>query len=86
MTNEFRGEFGDIHRARVAGTFDSTDIPSPIDAAAAMTMPVLLIHGKRDFTVPVGHSTWSSPAVMGNSRYCRVQSGKPALIHCDVTV
>lgn len=50
------GEFGDIHRARVAGGFGATDIPAPIDLAPKMTVPVLLIHGKRDFTVPVGHT------------------------------
>jgi dipeptidyl aminopeptidase/acylaminoacyl peptidase len=51
-----RGEFGDIHRARVAGGFGEVDIPSPIEAAGTMTVPVLLIHGRRDFTVPLSHT------------------------------
>ena len=50
------GEFGDIHRDRVAGALDPAEIPSPVGAAGHMTVPVLLIHGRRDFTVPVGHT------------------------------
>lgn len=51
-----RGEFGDIHRARVSGAYESIDIPSPLEAAAKIAAPVLLIHGRRDFTVPVVHT------------------------------
>jgi len=49
-------EFGEINRLRVAGDLDPAAIPSPVDLADRIAAPVLLIHGRRDFTVPMSHS------------------------------
>ena len=49
-------EFGDVNHNRVVGSMESAGVPSPVNLAAEITVPVLLIHGRRDYTVPMVHS------------------------------
>jgi dipeptidyl aminopeptidase/acylaminoacyl peptidase len=56
MRDRDHSEFGDINHRRVMGTMDSAGVPSPVDLAPEIAVPVLLVHGRRDFTVPVAHT------------------------------
>lgn len=56
MKDRDHTEFGDVNHSRVVGNMESVGVPSPVDRASRITVPVLLIHGRRDFTVPVGHT------------------------------
>jgi len=49
-------EFGDVNRDRIIGTQSGESLRSPLDQADNFTVPVLLIHGRQDYTVPVSHS------------------------------
>ena len=55
LSDREHAEFAGIDRDRVVG--DSGVMPgqSPVDYAARFPVPVLIVHGKLDFTVPVGH-------------------------------
>jgi dipeptidyl aminopeptidase/acylaminoacyl peptidase len=49
-------EFGWLNRDRMVGEQGVRPRQSPIDLAADVTLPVLLMHGREDYTVPVRHS------------------------------
>jgi dipeptidyl aminopeptidase/acylaminoacyl peptidase len=53
---QFFTEFGDINRDRIIGIGSGESLRSPLDLADTLTVPVLLIHGRQDYTVPASHS------------------------------
>jgi dipeptidyl aminopeptidase/acylaminoacyl peptidase len=69
-------EFVEANRNRIAGTSGTVGIPSPVDLAGAISAPVLLIHGKRDFTVPVAHSEEMAARL-------REAGHKPVVVYID---
>ena len=78
MRDRDHSEFGDVNHSRVLGNMESAGVPSPVNLAADITAPVLLIHGLRDFTVPVTHSQ-----VMAESL---IQAGrKPSVVYLKDT-
>jgi len=56
MRDRDHSEFGDINHRRVMGNMESAGVVSPVDLAPEIAVPVLLIHGRRDFTVPAAHT------------------------------
>ena len=48
--------FTDINLPRIAGDKQDTEIISPSENAGRIRVPVLLMHGKKDYTVPVEQS------------------------------
>jgi dipeptidyl aminopeptidase/acylaminoacyl peptidase len=56
MRGRDHSEFGEVDRSRVLGNMELAGVPSPVGLADRIAAPVLLIHGQRDFTVPVVHS------------------------------
>ena len=63
MRDRDHSEFGDLNHSRVMGNMESAGVPSPVDLASEITVPVLLIHGRRDFTVPVVHTEMMEAAL-----------------------
>jgi dipeptidyl aminopeptidase/acylaminoacyl peptidase len=48
--------FKDVNIPRIKGAGQDLDVTSPVENADKVEVPVLLMHGRNDFTVPVGHS------------------------------
>jgi dipeptidyl aminopeptidase/acylaminoacyl peptidase len=48
--------FKDLNLPRIKSDGQSLSATSPVDHADAIRVPVLLMHGREDFTVPVDHS------------------------------
>ena len=51
-----RFAFQDVNVPMVKGDGQSLDTVSPAEQASRIKVPVLLVHGRKDFTVPVGQS------------------------------
>lgn len=48
--------FKDVNIPRIKGAGQDLDVTSPVENADKIEVPILLMHGRKDFTVPVEHS------------------------------
>ncbi len=62
--------FGDLNLPQIGGYGGALEKTSPLYLAAGIQRPVLLVHGRKDYTVPVQHTEAMSRALM--------KAGKPA--------
>jgi dipeptidyl aminopeptidase/acylaminoacyl peptidase len=60
--------FKDINIPHIQGTDQSFDATSPADNADKIRVPVLLMHGRQDFTVPVDHTEEMERALKRNHK------------------
>jgi dipeptidyl aminopeptidase/acylaminoacyl peptidase len=70
VEDQWRYVFGDLNLPQIGGNSKQLEQTSPARLAERITAPVLLVHGRKDFTVPVLHTELMTSALK--------KAGKPA--------